>query len=251
MSKDVARREASTVLVWDSADDLPHLQLDDLQDETEETLVVRGAAYAREISRIENATTIMYQNLAVTLVALRKRMGDFRGESYEYRQKVSELYRQAGINSDRIKGNVRWHVGNALRRYLTPRELKRYGLHPDSPLERGQDSRATRAAIVTATRALAAAEPAKPAAKASAKAPKGEVKAEAIPDVLTGSEVKATADQLRLAQVAAGILDGMSDGAIADDMTDGQRAKLDAQLAAMESRLRALRKMTKKARSGA
>jgi hypothetical protein len=251
MSKDVARREASTVLVWDSADDLPHLKLDDLQDETEESLVVRGAAYAREIPRIENATTILYQNLAVTLVALRKRMGDFRGESYEYRQKVSELYRRAGIDNDRIKGNVRWHVGNALRRYLTPRELKRYGLHPDSPLERGQDSRATRAAIVTATRALAAAEPAKPAAKASTKAPKGEVKAEAIPDVLTGSEVKATADQLRLAQVAAGILDGMSDGAIADDMTDGQRAKLDAQLATMESRLRALRKMTKKARSGA
>ncbi|WP_432157775.1 hypothetical protein [Streptomyces sp. bgisy153] len=246
--KDVARRETSTALTWGSAKDLPQLELDDLKDETEESLVARGATYVREIVRIENATTILYKNVAVTLLALRRQMGDWRGEGYEYRQKVNEMYRQAGIDDDpdskRIKGNVRWHVGNALRRYLTPRELKRAGLLPESPLERGQDNRATQSAIVRATRAIAAAEQPKPA-KSSEKAPRGEVKADAVPSTLTGAEVKATADQLRLAQVASGILAQMSEGAIADDMTRGQRTTLDKQLAAMEERIRALRELTR------
>jgi hypothetical protein len=63
--------------------------------------------------------------------------------------------------------------------------------------------------------------------------------------------LKATADHLRLAEVAGGIVGQLRPEVIDVDMTDGQRAKLDEHLKTIESQVRALRKHLKTSRSGA
>ncbi|MEV5319153.1 hypothetical protein AB0K92_16110 [Streptomyces sp. NPDC052687] len=250
-SKEVARRTskaAGSGLTWNSVGDLPRLEVDDLENEDQASLTARGAAYAREYNRIQDASTIMLRNIAVVIVALRKQLGDWKGQTHEYRQIVADMYRAANLPPDSqgtIQASVRYHVGNELRRYLTPRELKRTGLLPESPLERQQDVRATRAAIVKATTTLADAErvPAQKAVKKSSakKAVKGVVKAEVVQRSAVGSEIKATADQIRLAEVAVNLLGQLNLSTIDRDMTDGQRAKLAAHLAAIEERAREIR----------
>ncbi|MBT2412650.1 hypothetical protein J7I94_19140 [Streptomyces sp. ISL-12] len=229
------------------------MELDDIRDESEDMLVTRGAAYAREWARIEQHPTLLLRNIATVIIALRKLYDDPTGTTWEYRQKVAELYRQAGIPSDsegRIQANVRYHIGNALRRYYTPRELQRAGLLPESPLERGQDTRATAAAIVKATtvsRQAAQSSPAEEPApeqtkkKTGRKPAKGEVKKETVEKRAPGVRQKASADHLRLAEVAAGLVAQMSVEVIDRDMVDGQRARLDEQLARMEECIRSLR----------
>jgi hypothetical protein len=230
------------------------LELDDIADEPEEMLLVRGAAYAREWARIENHPTILLRNIAVVVVALRKQYDDFLGRDGDYRKAVNEMYRRAGIDEDRIKTAVRYHVNNALRRYLTPRELKRIGLIPESALERQQDARATNQAIINATKVVAQVEagPARTvAAKPSKSRAKGEVKADVVEKASPGTRVKATADQLRLAEMAGGIVAQMRTDVMDTDMTDGQRAKLDEQLAEIAKTVRSLRQHLKNSRSDA
>lgn len=258
-SKDVARLtgEGASV-VWSNTQDLPVLELDDIKSEGETALVARGAAYAREYVRIEHATTVLLQNIAVVIVALRQQHDDLRGQSHEYRQVVAEMYRRAGIPADsagRIQANIRYHVGNKLRRFCTPRELKRAGLLPESPLERQQDVKATQAAIVRATQTSASAEqvPGQATKRTwKSKSAKGEAKdVPAIGTPAAGTRVKATADHLRLAEVASNLVGQLREDVIDVDMTDGQVAKLEEHLAAIENAARRLRRHIKNRRSDA
>lgn len=251
-SSEVARHSAGEAVRVDVSDPR-QLELDDISNDSEELLIVRGAAYAREWARIENHPTILLRNIAVVVVALRKQYDDFLGRDGDYRKAVNEMYRRAGIDEDRIKTAVRYHVNNALRRYLTPRELKRIGLIPESALERQQDARATNQAIINATKVVATVdagpiqEVATPAKKtaASKRTPKGEVRETVVEQRSPGARVKATADQLRLAEVAGGIVTQIRTDVIDTDMTDGQRAKLDEHLKSIESHVRALRRHLK------
>ncbi|MGP3750880.1 hypothetical protein [Streptomyces sp. IBSNAI001] len=222
------------------------LQLEEIAQESEPALVARGAALARRYFEIEGEATTLLKNLAVTQVALRIKLGDPRGSSHEYRVIVNDMYRSLGVSEDRItkmQGSVRWHVGNLLRRHMTPRELEKYDLQPASPLERLQDSRKATAAIVKAARVssdVAASTP-RPAKRAKGDAP-------AVP-ADEGKPVRATADHLRLAEVARDIVGKLDRNVIKSHMTDGQRAKLDAELATMERKIASLRKLTQKPRS--
>jgi hypothetical protein len=227
---------------------LPSLEPDELSSETTAELVARGAAYAREYARVEHQPTILLKNIAAVVVAIRRKHDDMLGKSHDYRQEVAGMYRSANIppdSADRIQKAVRWHVGNLLRQTLTPRELKRLELLPTSPLERLQDSRATNAAIIRAANVSADVSASTPAKKA-----KGKGAQVAIPEP-AGAPVKATADHLRLAHVAANILGQLDTTVINEHMTDGQRAKLDDELAALQKRITALRRHTRKASSKA
>jgi hypothetical protein len=227
-------------------DDLPTLQVEDLAEESEGQLVARGAALAREYFKIEGKATTLLKNLAVTQVALRVKMDDPRGTSHEYRTVVSEMYRSLNIAPDRIErtqASVRWHISNVLRRHLTPRELEKNNLQSTSALERMQDARAVNAIIVKASKVASAVDKSTPKGPAKKGQP-------AAPEQ-AGQPVRATADHLRLAEVAGNILDKFDRNVIKRDMTDGQRSALDKQLAAMERKLASLRKLTQKPSSKA
>lgn len=225
------------------ADTLPTLELDDLAQEGEAALVARGAAYAKEYGRIQGVSTTLAKNLAVVIVALRVQHDDMRGSSHEYRQTVADMYRQAGLPADSqgaLQNTVRWHVGNLLRRTMTPRQLEANNLQPTSPLERLQDSRKTNSAIIKA---------AKVSRDVTESKPKPSRRKTADDEPSTGTEIKATADHLRLASVVVDILGQLDKGVITKHMTSGQRAALDADLAKMERRVASLRTVTKKPRS--
>lgn len=225
------------------ADTLPVLELDDLAQEGEAALVARGAAYAKEYGRIQGVSTTLAKNLAVVVVALRVQHDDMRGSSHEYRQTVADMYRQAGLPADSqgaLQAAVRWHVGNTLRRHMTPRELEANNLQLTSPLERLQDSRKTNSAIIKAT---------KVSRDVTESKPKPSRRKAADDEPSTGTEIKATADNLRLASVVVDILGQLDKGVINRHMTPGQRAALDADLAKMERRIASLRTVTKKPRS--
>ncbi|MFJ4768472.1 hypothetical protein ACIP88_05045 [Streptomyces uncialis] len=238
------------------ADGLPTLELRDIEGESEGALQARGAAYAREYAKIEHKPTILLQNIATVVVALRKKHGDYAGQSHEYRQVVAEMYRQANIppdSSGRIQSAVRYHIGNALRRYLTTRELKRLELLDSSPLERLQDRRATDSVILAATKASAALESSQPrkAPKATSKPAKGKATENTLVEETVGQPVKATADVIRLINVAENIASQVSTDVIDDHMTDGQRVKLEEHLAALQKHVTRLRRHAKKRTSDA
>ncbi|MFE0326318.1 hypothetical protein ACFW08_05815 [Streptomyces sp. NPDC058960] len=250
--KEVARRAGDDVMHVDVSS-LPTLQLEDIEGEEESALIARGAAYAREYAAIENKPTILAMNLATVLLAIRKQHDDWLGRTHEYRQLASEVYRQANIQDKaqltRLQATVRYHVGNLLRRQLTPRELKRLELLDTSPLERQQDQRATNRALLAATKAsvdVAASSPRKAAKKAAA-----DEQATLVPSQERGPGlvVKATADHLRLASVAVNLVGQLDVDVIDGDMTTGQRAKLDEELAVLERSVRKLRRHLKTARS--
>ncbi|MGW2950771.1 hypothetical protein [Streptomyces eurythermus] len=225
------------------------LELQDIEHEGQPLLIARGAAYAREYARIEDKPAILAANIAVVCLALRKFHGDWRGLTREYRDAVTELYSQSGVRGDqlkRLKGNVRYHLGNAARRYLTPRELRALELDEASPLEKQRDRHTTNYAILRAVSASAEATASAPAVAAPATGKKGKA-VERVPDQRgPGIVVKATADQLRLAHAARNLVTQLDDGVATSDMTDGQRAKLDEELAAIESAARRLRRALKK-----
>jgi hypothetical protein len=242
MSREIATKSTGEPVPV-SVDDLPALELDDLAHEGEAALVARGAAYAREHHRIQGAATTLVRNIAVVVVALRVKHQDMRGSSHEYRQVVADMYRSAGIPADStsaLQASVRWHIGNLLRRHLTPRELEANDLQPTSPLERLQDSRKVNSSIIKAARVSTAVKESTPKPSRSKAEPTGEE---------AGKAVRATADHLRLAVVAKDILGQLDRNVIKRHMTDGQRAALDVELAAIERKLASLRKLTQKTSS--
>lgn len=254
--KDVARRTRDDVAPVD-VEGLPTLRLEDIQDESAAQLIARGAAYAKEYAAIEDKPTILAMNVATVLLALRRQHGDWLGRTYPYRQDASEVYRLSGVKGDkltRLQATVRYHVGNGLRRQLTPRELRSLELLDTSPLERQQDLRATNSALLAAVRVGAAADESTPEKPSKPAKKRTKVDAdERVPEQggSVGMIVRATADHLRLAHVAGNIV-GQIDASVVDEhMTDGQRAKLDEELAALQKAITRLRRHTKKASSEA
>ncbi|MEU1254797.1 hypothetical protein ABZ445_16105 [Streptomyces chartreusis] len=233
---------------------LQTLDLEAIEHETEPALIARGAAYAREYAAIEDKPTILAMNVATVLLALRRRHGDMLGKSHAYRVDANEVYTSANIpdaQRTRLQANVRYHIGNMLRRVLTPRELKALDLIDASPLERQQDRRATDSAILKATRVSVDVEASTPRTVAKPAKGKGKEKPEVVPQQggSAGMGVKATADHLRLAHVASNLVGQLDADVIDSHMTDGQRAKLDEELAVIESAVRRLRRQLKKSRS--
>lgn len=125
--KDVSRRSGGDAPDRIDVGALPELQLDDIVRETETQLQARGAAYAREYAHIESKQGVLADSLALVCLALRVQSGDMKGTSYVYKQTVAELYRQSGVKGDqleRLQANVRYHLGNRLRRHMTPRSWR-------------------------------------------------------------------------------------------------------------------------------
>jgi hypothetical protein len=251
--KEIAPAVGSAVapLEVDAAD---VLDLEVIESESEDALVARGAAYAREYAAIEKKPTILAMNLAVVLLALRKKHDDMLGRSHDYRMQAQAVYSLANIPEDqrkRLQAAVRYHVGNMVRRHLTPREVRALGIQDATPLERQQDRRATDAALLRAVKVSADVAASSPRSSKTAKPAAGAQ--EVVPAQAGGSGlgVKATADHLRLASVAAKLVGELDVTVIDGHMTDGQRAKLDAELAALESAVRKLRRHLRTSRSGA
>lgn len=215
----------------------PSLSSSDVQDEATPALVARGTAYVKAYAIVEHQPEILLKNLAVVLVELRRRceiggVADMRGRSGEYRKLAGEVYRSSGLGADRESGiqqAVRWHIGNLLRDEMTPDELEAYSLKTTSPLERLQSSREASAAIVAASRAV-------DVATVSASAP---------------VDAKATATQITVGKAVASMLAKISVEVITEEMTDGQRATLDAQLAEAQQLITKLRRHTQKRSSAA
>lgn len=93
----------------------------------------------------EDERASVYKRVADSLVALRSlyttKEGhpDWRGQSWQYRQDVGEIYREAGLpptGTDPIKTTLRYHIGNALRRNLTEDELREVNLLDTAPKDR-------------------------------------------------------------------------------------------------------------------
>ncbi|MEU1074307.1 MULTISPECIES: hypothetical protein [unclassified Streptomyces] len=237
--------------------DLPVLKLSTLEDESTEALVARGAALVREHAIVEGRGTALLRSCAVVLAALRLRCvnkdgdPDVTGTSHEYRELAREVYRRAGIGpdaQDRVQATVRYHVAKVIRENHSEDQLEAYGLIVASPVERQRERRQRDSAVLTMARHEAiAAAPAPKKGKATAKAAADE--AAAVNLSATGAAQKATADHLRLGAGVLNILGQMSTDVIDNDMTDGQRAKLDEHLAAMQAAVTKLRRHTRKRRS--
>lgn len=212
--------------------DVPAIEVEQLASEGREQLITRGQAYAREYARVVGAQTTLLKNLAAVTVALKLQHQAWgRATAGEYKQAVSEIYDASGLTGDdreRFSAAIRYHVGNHMRRYMTPRAIERLGLQAESPLDRSRTRREETRALVRAARAEADA---------------------AQPRETAGQQVKATADHILLGQAARNVLDKISTDVIDEDMTPGQCAKLDDHLAAIQKRVTQLRRHTKKRRS--
>ena len=80
---------------------------------------------------------------------------DWRGQSWEYRQAVSEVYEMAGVKSDQlvtVAAAIRYHIGNVLRDRLDPDDLANIGLTKVSPRERSNERRAKQAEMLARVR---------------------------------------------------------------------------------------------------
>ncbi|MGW0468326.1 hypothetical protein ACWDX6_24125 [Streptomyces sp. NPDC003027] len=237
MGRDVGTLRDGKVISVDPGT-LPALDVEELTQESEAQLVARATAYAREYVRIEDHPTTLLKNIAAVAVALRIKLDDPKGQSYEYRVIMRDIYANAGVRKE-VQNAVRYHIGNLLRRTLTTRELEKLGLLTTTPLERMQDSRAVDAKIIKA---------AKLATSAAEVVNLGDG---STGELVPAKAIKATADHLRLASTSASILNGLRPEIIDEHMTDGQRAKLDEELAAMQETLRRLRRHTRKRSSKA
>ncbi|MEU7039828.1 hypothetical protein AB0A77_02065 [Streptomyces varsoviensis] len=244
-----------------SEPDLVALDPSVLQEEDEAALTTRGAAYLQEYVRTERRSTLLMKNLAVVVIEMRRRfttedgLPDMRGRSYPYRERIAEVYLRAGVpedSEDRIRANLRYHIGNLLREELTPQELEDYGLLPAAPRDRKRAKDAERDALVAAARAeLTAGEADKAVVAArSASAPSQDEGGSPGSQAEKQPLVRVTADYIQLGKAASNIVGKMDVSVIDDVMTDGQRAKLDGYLASMQETLRKLRRHTRKRTSG-
>lgn len=112
------------------------------------------AASARAVDALQQVvsepSTEHARHAAETLVALRKQfrhegITDWAGRSAGYRDLVERLYRQAGVPSDsesNLQANLRYHLGNVLRKVAPPEDLAALGMSVDGPLARIKSTRA-------------------------------------------------------------------------------------------------------------
>ena len=115
-------------------------------DAARESLKSKAAQELRRASRLpEDERAPALREAAGYLVELRSlfttKAGDtdWRGQSWDYRRAVGEVYGDAGLApDDPIKVALRYHIGNALREDLTPEQLEEAGLSARAPRDRMQ-----------------------------------------------------------------------------------------------------------------
>lgn len=98
---------------------------------------------------ISNPGTTSNRKAAEAVVTLRRcfkheGLPDWAGRSGEYRDLIERLYRQAGVPSDSessMQANLRYHLGNAIRKVAPPEELLALGMAPLGPSARIKESR--------------------------------------------------------------------------------------------------------------
>lgn len=86
---------------------------------------------------------------AESIVSLRRQfkhegMPDWAGRSPGYRDLIERLYREAGVPSDsesNLQANLRYHIGNAIRRVAPPEDLEALGMTKAGPLGRIKETR--------------------------------------------------------------------------------------------------------------
>ncbi|WP_328742919.1 hypothetical protein OG436_29450 [Streptomyces caniferus] len=213
------------------------LRLDDLKNEDDTQLHARGVAYAAEYVRARDVAATMVKNLATVVYAVRLYRGDPRGEGWDTKQAIKAIYDSANLDEEtreRLSNAVRYHVGNLQRVHLTPRELKRLGLAEKSPLERMKATRAANQSLLNGARASQPVK-AKVSGKSSALSDEG-----TLPDT---TDVRVVANQLKLSDAALNIIRRLeADTLVSDALTDGQRDRVDADLAAMQAEIASLRR---------
>lgn len=102
---------------------------------------------------------VLTRDLAEASVAIREHFltpegaPDWTGRTWTYRDAIRNLYGEAGYSPEeraQTQGAVRYHVGNIVRRYLSPDALEDAGLRQDTPRERQQATRARNSALLSA-----------------------------------------------------------------------------------------------------
>lgn len=107
----------------------------------------RAVAALKQV--VAEPSTEHARHAAETLVSLRKQfkhdgLPDWAGRSAGYRDIVERLYRQAGVPSDsesNVQANLRYHLGNVLRKVAPPDDLAALGMSVDGPLARIKSTR--------------------------------------------------------------------------------------------------------------
>lgn len=103
--------------------------------------ITRAAAALDDLPELRMAAT---RELAGHIVELRELYGDMEGRSYAYRMKLSQLYAEAGVDTDRrnrLQSAVRYHTGAMIR---AAGKAPEHWLD-QSPRERSAQRRAARA----------------------------------------------------------------------------------------------------------
>lgn len=98
---------------------------------------------------LEQPGTGKNREAAEAIIQLRRQfrykgIPDWAGRSPEYRDCIERVYREAGVPSDsgnNFQANLRYHLGNALRKAAPPDELESLGLAAQGPLGRVRDAR--------------------------------------------------------------------------------------------------------------
>ena len=126
---------------------------------SEDDLSATGSGLIALYAKIDESRTDVLRALAKVVVALRTRYRtpqgdtDWRGQSWEYRQAISEMYGNAGVPPDsesNIQAALRYHVGNLVREVAPPVQLEAVGLLPTSPKDRMDTARRTLRALADA-----------------------------------------------------------------------------------------------------
>lgn len=101
---------------------------------------------------IREPSSARNRKAAEAIVALRKcfkhdGVTDWAGRSGEYRDLIERVYRKAGVPSDSessMQANLRYHLGNALRKVAPPEDLEALGMTALGPSGRLKETRVAR-----------------------------------------------------------------------------------------------------------
>lgn len=98
---------------------------------------------------VEAPGTETNRKAAEAIISLRRQykhegVPDWSGRSPAYRDMIARVYRDAGVPSDsgsNLQANLRYHLGNVVRRVAPADELAALGLQAEGPLGRVRETR--------------------------------------------------------------------------------------------------------------